>query len=117
MQDFRATCTLAPHCSLIRFVLVLVGQSRLSDYLAPYGYGGLQSIWCSKGGESAVEFGETFGPYIRKRQGMVLVRETCEYHSREEEYMVLFWRDLWVPQQTRGMQCLSGEVCLCQLLT
>ena len=32
--------------------------------------------------------------------------------------MVLFWRDLWVPQQTRGMYsvCL-GEACLCQLLT
>ena len=43
--------------------------------------------------------------YERGMQGMVLVRETCEYvyHSRGEEYMVLFWRDLWVPQQTRGM--------------
>ena len=48
---------------------------------------------------------------------MVLVRETCEYHSRGEEYMVLFWRDLWVPQQTRGISICLGEACLCQLLT
>ena len=30
--------------------------------------------------------------------------------------MVLFWRDLWVPQQTRRIWCLSGGG-LCQLLT
>ena len=40
---------------------------------------------------------------------MVLVRETCEYHSRGEEYMVLFRRDLWVPQQTGGGRCLLVE--------
>ena len=40
---------------------------------------------------------------VYERQGMVLVRETCEYHSRGEEYMVLLRRDLWVPQQTRGI--------------
>ena len=24
------------------------------------------NLWCSKGGESAVEFGETFGPYTKE---------------------------------------------------
>ena len=31
--------------------------------------------------------------------------------------MVLFWRDLWVPQQTDGCSVCLGEACLCQLLT
>ena len=53
---------------------------------------------------------------LRKRRGMVLVGETREYHSRGEEYMVLFRRDLWVPQQTGGVWCLSMGG-LCQLLT
>ena len=39
---------------------------------------------------------------------MVLVRETCEYHSRGKVYMVLFQRDLWVLQQTGGIWCLPG---------
>ena len=56
----------------------------------------------AKEGNQLLSLGRPLGR-IRKRQGMVLVRETCEYHSRGEEYMVLFWRDLWVPQQTRGM--------------
>ena len=34
MQGFRATCTSPTHCSLIRSVLALVGQSHLLDYLA-----------------------------------------------------------------------------------
>ena len=38
---------------------------------------------------------------------MVLVGETREYHSRGEEYMVLFRRDLWVSQQTGGMLLIS----------
>ena len=47
-------------------------------------------------------WGDFWAVYERGRV-WCLVRETCEYHSRGEEYMVLFWRDLWVPQQTRGM--------------
>ena len=47
-------------------------------------------------------WGDFWAVYERGRVWF-LVRETCEYHSRGEEYMVLFWRDLWVPQQTRGM--------------
>ena len=51
----------------------------------------------------------------------MLVGETCEYHSRGEEYgaiserpvgttveersMVLFRKDLWVPPQTGGIWC------------
>ena len=42
--------------------------------------------------------------------------ETCEYHSRGKEYMLLFWRDLWVPQQSGEVLCLSRGG-LCQLLT
>ena len=52
----------------------------------------------------AVNLGRPLG-HMQKRQGMVLVRETCEYHSRGEEYMVLFWRDLWLLQQTREIYC------------
>ena len=62
-------------------------------------------------------WGDFWAIYERSRV-WCLVRETCEYHSRGEEYMVLFWRDLWVPQQTRGMYGVCpGEACLCQLLT
>ena len=31
--------------------------------------------------------------------------------------MVLFWRDVWVPQQTRWIWVCPGEACLCQMLT
>ena len=40
--------------------------------------------------EDAVSLGRPLG--TTKEAGYV--RETCEYHSRGEEYMVLFWRDL-----------------------
>ena len=33
-------------------------------------------------------YGVTLGKPLRKRQGMVLVGETCEYHTREEGYGV-----------------------------
>ena len=62
-------------------------------------------------------WGNLWAVHERGRVWCLIVRETCEYHSRGEEYMVLFWRDLWVPQQTRWIWCLSGEACLCQLLT
>ena len=42
---------------------------------------------------------------LQKRRGILLVRETYEYHSRGKEYIVLFQRDLWVPQQTEGVWC------------
>ena len=47
---------------------------------------------------------------------MVFVGETSKYHSRGKEYIVLFWRDLWVLQQTGEVWCLSGGG-MCQLLT
>ena len=37
---------------------------------------------------------ETFGCYERARQGTMLVREICEYHSRGEEYGVILERHL-----------------------
>ena len=55
----------------------------------------------------------------QQRRGMVLVGETFGYYSRGEEYgvisetpvgttiegrsVLLYWRDLWVPQQTGGV--------------
>lgn len=109
MQDFRATCTLAPHCSLIRSVLALVGQSRLSDHLA---------CQCSKGGECC-QFGEIFGPYT-KEAGYV-VREACEYHSRGEEYIMCIWcyfgETCGYHSRLEGCSVCPGEACLCQLLT
>ena len=44
-------------------------------------------------------YGVCLGRPLGTTKGVVLVRETCEYHSRGEEYGVI-WRDLWVPQQT-----------------
>ena len=64
----------------------------------------------------------------QQRRGMVLVGETCEYHSRGEEYgviserlkgttveersMVLFRRDLWVTPQTGGVGVSPGDACV-----
>ena len=54
---------------------------------------------------------------LQKRWGMVLVGEpvTTTVEGRSI-IVVLFQRDLWVPQQTGGVWCLSGGD-LCQLLT
>ena len=90
MQDVHATCTTSTTLSDLcwRWLDTLACQTTLLVSAAKEG--NAVSLWRALG-------------RIRKRQGMVLVRETCEYHSRGEEYMVLFWRDLWVPQQTSGI--------------
>ena len=45
----------------------------------------MQPIYgAAKEGNQLLSLGRPLGR-IRKRQGMVLVRETCEYHSRGEE--------------------------------
>ena len=62
MQDFRATCTLERRC-----LDSLACQTTLFVSAAKEG--------------NAVSLGRPLDR-IRKRQGMVLVMETCEYHSR-----------------------------------
>ena len=62
MQDFRATCTLER-----RWLDSLAWQTTLLVSAAKEG--------------NAVGLGRPLG-HIRKRQGMVLVMEMCEYHSR-----------------------------------
>ena len=77
-KTFVQHAQLAPQCSLIRSVLALDTLACQTTLL----------VSAAKEG-NAVSLGRALGR-IRKRQGMVLVSETCEYHSRGEEYMVLF---------------------------
>ena len=55
MQDFSATCTLSPHCSLIRSVLALDNLTCQTTLL----------VSAAKEG-NAVKFGETFGLYTKE---------------------------------------------------
>ena len=64
-------------------------------------------------------WGDLWAVYERGRVWCLIVRETCEYHSRGEEYLVLFWRDLQCGYHSKldRYGVCPGEACLCQLLT
>ena len=47
---------------------------------------------------------------LQKRQGMVLVGETCEYHSKGEEYGVILERPVGI-SRLEGYGVSLGEAC------
>ena len=47
---------------------------------------------------------------LKKRHGVVLVRETCEYHSRGEEYGVILERLVGTTVEWRGMMLAQGRL-------
>ena len=59
-----------------------------------------------------VSFGRPLGTTKEVRFGVS--RETCEYHSRGEEYMVIYISERYlVPQQTGGICVCPWEAGLC----
>ena len=61
----------------------------------------------AKEGYAWCQFGETFG-----YRGMVLVGETCEYHSGGEEYGVISERPVGTTADWRGMVLAWGSPCV-----
>ena len=61
----------------------------------------------AKEGDAVIVWGDLWE--LRKRRVMVLVRETCEYHSRGEEYGVISERPVGTTADWRGMLLVRGR--------
>ena len=110
MQDFRTTCTLAPHCSLIRSVHAGVGWT--------VSLVGLPCLLVQQRRRMLLVWGDLWAVYKRGRVWCLIVRETYEYHSRGEEYIwCYFGETCGYHSKLDGYGVCPGEACLCQLLT